>query len=101
MGDPVNQGLRVAGILVVVASAVMGCVDVAAWRDDDAIGDAVKHGLYQYEGANLLEVEVSVSNRVVYLSGEADEFSYKETAGRLAWQVDRVADVVNKVRVEP
>lgn len=88
-------------LAAVVLSAATGCVDVSAWRDDDAIGDAVKHRLYEYRDANLLEVEVSVSNRVVYLSGEADEFSYKEIAGRVARQVDRVADVVNKVQVEP
>jgi osmotically-inducible protein OsmY len=92
---------RVCIFAAIALFAATGCVDVAAWRDDDAIGDAVKHRLYEYGDANLLEVEVSVSNRVVYLSGEADEFSYKDIAGRVARQVDRVVDVVNKVQVEP
>ena len=100
-GQSVTKFRRVGMLVAVVLSSVTGCVDLAAWRDDDAIGDAVKHRLYEYRDVNLLEVEVSVSNRIVYLSGEADEFSYKDIAGRLARQIDRVAGVVNKVQVEP
>ena len=69
-------------------------------EQDDAISRAVKVSLYNHEPVNLLRVEVSASRGVVYLDGEVDEYSHKETAERLSRKVDGVLKVVNKVRVE-
>jgi osmotically-inducible protein OsmY len=48
-----------------------------------------------------LHVEASVTNRVVYLSGEVDEYSHKEEAERVSRDVRGIVGVVNKVQVQP
>jgi osmotically-inducible protein OsmY len=77
-----------------------GCGDPVQQRDEK-IERAVKQALYDHEPVNLLHVEVSVRQRVVYLGGEVDEYSHKEEAERVANDIGGVADVVNKVQVQP
>ena len=78
-----------------------GCGSQVQQHRDDEIGRAVKQALYDHEPANLLHVEVSVRQQVVYLGGEVDEYSHKEEAERVSKRIGGVADVVNKVQVEP
>ena len=78
-----------------------GCGSQVQQQRDDEIGRAVKQALYDHEPANLLHVEVSVRQQVVYLGGEVDEYSHKEEAERVSKGIGGVADVVNKVQVEP
>jgi osmotically-inducible protein OsmY len=80
---------------------LIGCGEKTSRRGDDDIGRAVKQALYDHEPVNLLHVEASVTNRVVYLSGEVDEYSHKEEAERVSRDVRLVVGVVNKVQVQP
>ncbi|MCC2640769.1 MAG: hypothetical protein K0S45_1182 [Nitrospira sp.] len=70
-------------------------------RQDDAVGRAVKQALYDQEQVNLLQVEISTSGGIVYLTGEVETYPHKEQAERLAEQVEGVKGVVNKLHVEP
>lgn len=90
--------MRKKALLLLVV--LVACANQGA-QQDEAIGRAVKQVLYDHEPVNLLHVEASVTDRVVYLTGEVDEYSHKEEAERVSKEVDGVVDVVNKVQVEP
>jgi osmotically-inducible protein OsmY len=94
-----RRGLVILSLLV--AGAVLAGCTGQAQQQDDAVARAVKQTLYDHEPVNLLHVEVSVSQRVAYLSGEVDEYRHKEEAERVARDVRGVLDVVNKVQVQP
>ena len=81
--------------------AATGCGDRMAQREDDALESVVRPLLYDYEPANLLSVDIDVTDGMIYLSGEVDEFAHKVIAGELARQAGAGSGVVNKVHVEP
>ena len=97
--------LKIArGICILMALMVLpawGCVDRMAQREDDALESVVRPLLYDYEPANLLGVDIDVTDGMIYLSGEVDEFAHKVIAGELARQAGAGSGVVNKVHVEP
>lgn len=100
-----TDGLRIArGGCVLTALMLLpawGCVDRMAQREDDALESVVRLLLYDYEPANLLGVDIDVTDGMIYLSGEVDEFAHKVIAGQLARQAGARSGVVNKVHVEP
>jgi osmotically-inducible protein OsmY len=83
-----------------IGVGVLGCASQIQQRDE-AIGRVVKRTLYDHVPVNLLHVEVSVNREVVYLAGEVDEYSHKVEAEHVAKGVEGVADVINKVQVQP
>jgi osmotically-inducible protein OsmY len=95
----VNGPTWILAALVVIQAPFAACAHQTR-EQDDAISRAVKLSLYDHEPVNLLRIEVSTSRGVVYLGGEVDEYSHKETAERLSREVAGVVNVVNKVRVE-
>ena len=57
--------------------------------------------MYEAEEVNLLKIDVTVEEGVVYLSGETDDAQQKQVAERLAGTVPGVRRVINKVSVAP
>jgi osmotically-inducible protein OsmY len=100
-----TDGLRIARggcvLTVLMLLPAWGCVDRMAQREDDALESVVRQLLYDYEPANLLGVDIDVTDGMIYLSGEVDEFTNKVIAGQLARQASAGSGVVNKVHVEP
>lgn len=92
-------GLLCTALLAI--SIGISCASSTANRGDDGIDRAVKHALYDHEQVNLLQVEISTSGGIVYLSGDVETYQHKEQAERLATGVDGVAAVVNKIHVQP
>jgi len=97
--------LKIArGVCILMALMILpawGCVDRMAQREDDALESVVRPLLYDYEPANLLGVDIDVTDGMIYLSGEVDDFAHKVIAGQLARQAVAGRGVVNKVHVEP
>lgn len=93
-----RYGLRVSSILGGVALA--GC-GLGGGEADEMLAQKVKQALYDQSEANLLRVEVSVEQGVVYLSGETDDAQQKRTAEQIARRSSDDAKVVNKVLVDP
>lgn len=96
--SPADGLLWTVGLFIPVA--LISCVDQRMQRDD-ALGRAVKEALYDQIQVNLLHVDISTTDGVVYLSGEVDTYQHKEEAERLAREVEQVVKVVNKVQVQP
>lgn len=88
-----------AGWLFTVAG-LWGCADSGRIADE-RLSRAIKQTLYDEASVNLLQVQVAVEGRVVYLGGEVDLYPYKERAAELVNRVAGVAAVVNQVLVEP
>jgi osmotically-inducible protein OsmY len=86
-------------LVVIFTGGLFGCAGHD--HEDDAIARAVKQALYDHETVNLLHVEAGVHKKIVYLTGEVDEYPHKEEAERVSKDVHGVVDVVNKVQVEP
>lgn len=98
-GLKISRGGRILAALMLLLA--WGCVDRMAQREDDALESVVRPLLYDYEPANLLGVDIDVTDGMIYLSGEVDEFAHKVIAGQLAQQAGAGSGVVNKVHVEP
>ena len=89
--------------------AMLAWLSVGVWagcssperQADDVLARAVKQALYDETAVNLLQVDVAVDRRRVYLSGEVDLYAFKERAEQLARAVEGVEDVVSSVQVEP
>jgi osmotically-inducible protein OsmY len=84
-----------------LTTIVISCIGLDRHPEDDVIDQAVKRTIYDYEPVNFLQVEISTTDRIVYLSGEVETFPHKEEAERLAKRVDGVRAVVNKIQVLP
>ena len=95
----IAQGVCILTALMLVPA--WGCVDRIAQGEDDALESVVRPLLYDYEPANLLGVDIDVTDGVIYLSGEVDTFAHKVIAGQLARQAGAGSGAVNKVHVEP
>ena len=85
---------------ILLSVAVVGC-GLGGGAADEMLAQKVKRALYDHGEANLLRVEVSVDQGVVYLSGETDEAQQKRTAEQIARRFSGDAKIVNKVLVEP
>jgi len=85
---------------IFVSVALVGC-SLGGRTADEILAQKVKHALYDYGDANLLRVDVSVEQGVVYLSGETDDSQQKRSAEHIARRMSDGAKVVNKVLVEP
>jgi osmotically-inducible protein OsmY len=93
-----RHGLMILSILGSVALA--GC-GLGGGSKDEMLAQKVKRALYDQNEANLLRVEVSVEQGIVYLSGETDDSQQKHTAEQIARRISDNAKVVNKVLVDP
>jgi osmotically-inducible protein OsmY len=91
---------RLSGGPILLSVFLVGC-RVGGEAADEILARHVKHALYDHGEANLLRVEVSVEQGVVYLSGETDDAQQKRSAEQIARRIARGAEVVNKVLVEP
>jgi BON domain-containing protein len=100
-----TDDLRIApGVSILTALMLLpawGCVDRIVQGQDEALESVVRPLLYDYEPANLLGVDIDVTEGVIYLSGEVDTFAHKVIADQLARQTGVGSGVVNKVHVEP
>jgi osmotically-inducible protein OsmY len=68
-------------------------------QDDDRIARAVKQALVEDRQMNLVPIDVDVSERVVYLTGDVDTAQHKLRAEQIAQTVADVRRVVSKLRV--
>ena len=85
---------------ILLCAAVGGC-GFGGGVKDEMLAQKVKHALYDHGEANLLRVDVSVEQGVVYLSGETDDGQQKRIAEQIAHRTSGGATVINKVLVEP
>lgn len=85
---------------ILLSAAIGGC-GLGGGATDEMLAQKVKHALYDHGEANLLRVDVSVEQGVVYLSGETDDGQQKRTAEQIAQRSSGGAKVINKVLVEP
>ncbi len=99
--DDWKVGQGVCLLTVIMFLPLWGCVDRKVQAEDDALASVARALLYDYEPANLLGVDIDVTDGMIYLSGEVDVFAHKVIAGRLARQAGGGRGVVNKVHVEP
>jgi osmotically-inducible protein OsmY len=91
---------RLIGGPILLSVFLVGC-RLSGQAADEMLAQHVKRALYDHGQANLLRVEVSVEQGVVYLSGETDDAQQKRSAEQIARRLSRGAPVVNKVLVEP
>ena len=98
MGKGFREGLMISSVLGSVALA--GC-GLGGGGADEMLAQKVKRALYDQSEANLLRVEVSVEQGVVYLGGETDDAQQKYIAEQIARRISDKAKVVNKVLVDP
>ncbi|MGA1838987.1 MAG: BON domain-containing protein [bacterium] len=83
---------------VIGVSGVTNLLTVnAAERDDDAIRDDVEFEIKTDYTLYLLEINVSIKNRIVTLSGTVNNLYEKERAGIIASRVLGVKDVMNEI----
>jgi osmotically-inducible protein OsmY len=85
---------------ILFSAALVGC-GLGGRAADEVLAQKLKHALYDHGEANLLRVDVSVEQGVVYLSGETDDGQQKHTAEQIARRISGGAKVMNKVLVEP
>ncbi len=86
--------------LIFLSTAIGGC-GLGGGAKDEMLAQKVKHALYDHGEANLLRVDVSVEQGVIYLSGETDDGQQKRIAEQIAQHASGGAKVINKVLVEP
>ena len=80
--------------------SICGC-GLGKGSADEMLSGRVKQALYDHGEANLLRVDVSVEEGIIYLSGETDDAQQKRSADHIARRISGGAKVVNKVLVEP
>ena len=98
MRERFRYGLMISSIFGSLTLA--GC-GLGGGHADEMLAQKVKRALYDQSEANLLRVEVSVEQGVVYLGGETDDAQQKYTAEQIARRISDKAKVVNKVLVDP
>jgi len=69
----VGQGVCL--LTVIMFLPLWGCVDRKVQAEDDALASVARALLYDYEPANLLGVDIDVTDGMIYLSGEVDVFA--------------------------
>ena len=96
----------VAAFLVILGVLAAGCSSTSTGRtvgqdvDDKTILASVKTKLVADKPANLVKVNVDVTNGTVYLTGNVDSAEQKVRAERLAHDVKGVRSVVNNLQVK-
>lgn len=89
-----------------VASATKGVrsivnnIEVLNGRPNDAIASDVENALLEDPATDIWEIESSVENGVVTLTGTVNSWHEKELASNVASGVDGVSGIVNNITVE-
>ena len=78
-----------------------GCATRPQEKTDEALNRSVKQAFYDRDDVNLLRVDITVEDGVVYLDGEVEEMTHKIEAERAARRVEGIVGVVNKLQLLP
>lgn len=74
--------------------------DFAARFDDATTTARVKYALLTHEGTDAGDINVDTVNGVVFLTGRTNSGEERDLAGRVAGNVEGVAEVENRLEVE-
>jgi hyperosmotically inducible periplasmic protein len=97
--------LRSMLVLVVLVGLAAGCTTMTGKTagqnvDDATITAKVKEKLAVEKVSTLTKIDVDTNKGTVYLTGNVETEDLKTKAGKIAWQVAGVREVVNNLKIQ-